>query len=307
MRTFAAFVLVLVFTTSATHAQSGWGMTTPSGQGIGRPFFYNPGDVNWERCADGSLDLTLEQALAACDNLAADNRGSHLNTGGIHWYRAMRYYDHGLAAEGDAALDAASEAFGLFIRANPRSASGYNNRASVLLRRRQFEAALADYDRAIALDSDAVSPLLGRGGVLFRMGDYTGASETYDQAGRTAARVGEQRPSLHAARCAVRAAMRADLNRGWSFCNRGVRNTDDPSYPLTARGYFQFMRGDLDAARADFERAYELNAFNASALYGRGVVAVRQGRVAEGEADMARAREIDAFELEFYANAGLAP
>lgn len=302
MRAFIAFAIALLVGAGAAYAQSGWGMTAP-GLGVGQPPI---ADANWNRCADGSLGLPLEDSLAACDRLLADRPG-HLNTGAVHWYRAMRYFDRGFAAEGDAALDAASEAFGLFIRANPRDASGYNNRASVLLRRRQFEAALADYDRAIALDSDAVSPHLGRGGVLFRMGDYAGASEAYDQAGRIAARVGEQRPSLHAARCAVRAAMQTDLDRGWTFCNRGVRNTDDPSYPLTARGYFQFMRGDLEAARADFERAYDLNAVNASALYGRGVVAVRQGRLAEGEADMARARELDAFELEFYANAGLTP
>lgn len=305
MRTLAAFLIALVFSASA-HAQSGWGMTDPYGQGFGRPSLHYPGDANWNRCTDPSVGLPLADSIAACERLLVERPG-HLNTGAIHWHRAMRYYDHGFSTEGDAALDAAAAAFGLSIRANPRDSSGYNNRAGVLLRRRQFEAALADYNRAIALNSDAVSPLIGRGGVLFRMGDYAAASEAYDQAGRVAARVGQQRPSLHAARCAVRAAMQADLDRGWTFCNRGVRNTDDPSYPLTARGYFQFMRGDLDAALADFSRAYELDAFNASALYGRGVVAVRQGRVAEGEADMARAREIDLFELEFYANAGLAP
>ncbi|MGD9814750.1 MAG: tetratricopeptide repeat protein [Hyphomonadaceae bacterium] len=302
MRSLAAFLIVLLFSASA-HAQSGWRMTTPSGR---LPASGLAADANWNRCTDASLNLTLEESLAACDRLL-ESRPGHRTTGGVHWYRAMRYYDHGLTAEGDAALDAAATAFGLAIRADPRDAYGYSNRAAVFLRRRQFDAALADYDTALSMNSRATWAHLGRGGALFRMGDYAGASEAYDHAGRLAAISGESSPSLHAARCAVRAAMRADLDRGWTFCNRGVRTTDDPSYPLTARGYFQFMRGNLDAALADFTRAYELNAFNASALYGRGVVAVRQGRVAEGEADMTRAREIDLFELEFYANAGLAP
>lgn len=306
MRTLAAFLIALAFSASA-HAQSGWGMTDPSGQGFGRPSLHYPGDANWNRCTDDSLGLPLEESLAACDRLFADWRGSHLNTGAVHWYRAMRYYDHSRHTEGDAELDAAAAAFELAIRANPRDPDGYNNRAAVLVRRGRFDEAIETYNRAIELDNRSVAPLIGRGNTHFRTGDYAAASESYDQAGRIAARIGEQWPSLHGARCAVRAAMQADLDRGWTFCNRGVRSTDDPSYPLTARGYFQFMRGDLDAALADFTRAYELDGFNASALYGRGVIAVRQGRVAEGEADMARAREIDLFELEFYANAGLAP
>jgi Flp pilus assembly protein TadD len=49
------------------------------------------------------------------------------------------------------------------------------------------------------------------------------------------------------------------------------------------------------------------NETNGYPLFARGVAAIRLGRQAEGEADIARARELEGDDLNFYANAGLAP
>ena len=298
-------VLTVAF---ASPAAAQWGMRVEgSSSGLHPRSFGGAGvSADWDRCTNSERVLEPSVSIESCDRLLAENRSRSVS-GGIYWYRAMRHHDAGQIDLYEADLRRAGEVFGLDIEANPRSYDGYNNRAAVRTRLEEYEAALADYDRAVALESNADFPHLGRGSVLFRRGDFRAASEAFDRAARIAARMNSTGPTHHSARCEVRAALREDLERARSFCDRAVRNDDTPSYPLTSRGYYFFMQGDLDRAAADFARAVEEDPYNAAALYGRGVVAVRQGRSAEGEADMTRARGMDRLDVEYYANAGLTP
>jgi tetratricopeptide (TPR) repeat protein len=301
----AVLAATIVLLVEPAQAQ-GWGMTTPSGGGLGQLPVWTMSSGDWERCTNSDRNNPLERAVESCNRLLAERPG-HLGQGAIYWQRAMRYLDAGDAQRAEDDLKLAANAFSAAIEADPRDYTGYNNRGSVLTRLGQFDNALADYDHAIAIESDASSPHLGRGGILFRRGDYAGASASFDRAARIAARTAATGPRHHTTRCEVRAAARIDPDRALEFCNRAVRNSDNPSYALTSRGYYWFMQGDLVRAAADFARAIETDPYNAPALHGRGVVAVRQDRAAEGEADMARARAMDSFEVDYYANAGLTP
>lgn len=296
----------LVVGTSLTSPAAAQSVTSlrPDVGTVGLPDSGNQDD--WRRCINEERRYTLETAIESCDRLLADRLG-HIDVGAAYWHRAMRYQDAEQFDQASENLALAAASYEAAIEANPRRPAGYSRRAAVLARLGRFDEALADYDRAAALSSNVSAPWLGRGSILFRRGDYAGASDAYDRAARIAARTDATHSGHHSARCAVRAASRSDLERGLGFCNRAVRNADAPSYALTARGFFWFRQGDLDAAAADFARAAEEDPYNASAIYGRGVVAVRQGRTEEGEADMSRGLSMDRYEVEFYANAGLRP
>lgn len=311
LRTIIAAALVGVLLDAAALAQPASRLNSPFGSIGAGPFLGGNANTgaDWLRCMNEERRYSLEVAIESCERLLAEWRGRSA-AGVIYWHMAMRYQDAEQLDRANESLNLAAESFTELIRREPREYAGYSNRASVLTRLGRYDEALADYDRATALERHEPSPWLGRGNILFRRGDYEGASAAYDRAGRTGAYMGDMggtNATFHAARCAVRAALRTDLERGRGYCNRGVRVTDTPSYPLTARGFFWFMQDDLAAASADFARAIEEDPYNASAVYGRGVVAVRQGRAAEGEADMARGLAMDRHEVEYYANAGLRP
>lgn len=305
IRTFVAAALVGALLDATALAQPAG--SSPFGTTGANPFGYDNNGGDWLRCANEERRYSLEVAVESCERILAERRGGYSIAGAVYWNIAMRYQDAEQFDRANEYLNFAVESFAEFIRREPREYVGYSNRASVLARLGRYDEALADYDRAAALESHAASPWLGRGNVLFRRGDYEGASAAYDRAARIGAYTGATNASYHAARCAVRAASHTGLERGRDFCNRGVRSTDTPSYPLTARGFYWFMQGDLAAAGADFARAVEEDPYNASAVYGRGVVAAREGRAAEGEADMTRGLTMDRYEVEYYANAGLRP
>lgn len=298
----AVTTVLAVSLAASASAQSGWGMATP---GFGAPFGYVGNDGDWARCTNADRIHPLERVVESCNRLLAERPG-HLNSGGIYWYRAMRYIDAEMFQQADDDLKLAVAEFAAHIEANPREYVGYNNRAAVLTRLGRYDEALADYDRAAALESYATSPLLGRGNLLFRRGDYAGAIDSFDRAARIAARTASTYTSHHTTRCVARAAAGVELDRARHFCDRAVRGTDQRSYALTARGFYFFRQGDLSAAAADFARAVDEDQFNAPALYGRGVVAARQ-HAGDGQADMERALAMDRFEVEYYANAGLRP
>jgi len=302
MRSLACFFAIAVAAVAAP-ASAQWRMDNS----IGLPQLGSVGTSHhWDRCTHEEHVFDPAESVASCDRLLAEN-DSRSMSGYILWFRAMRHRDAGQHAQYESDLRSAGDIFSQDVTANPRSYDGYYNRGLVAERLENYDAALADYERAAAIESMAPAPHRGRGAILFRRGDYQGASQAFDRAARISARGYSTDPGLHADRCEVRAALRTDLERGLGFCNRAVRNSDTPSSALTSRGYYFFKQGDLERAAADFARAVEEDPYNAAALYGRGVVAARQGRSAEGEADMERAREMDRIDVEYYANAGLTP
>jgi tetratricopeptide (TPR) repeat protein len=303
-----SFLLAMTIAIIPTLAQAqGWGMNTSHGP-LNRGSFSTSGiSAHWDRCTNAQRTYEPAVSIESCDRLLAQSDSSPSSLGAIYWYRAMRNLDAGQRPLYEDDLKRAGEVFSAYVADNPRRYDGYVNRAAVLVRLGELDLALADYERAAALESRASEPWQGRGGVLFRRGDYAGANAAYNQAARIAARMATTDSGHHSTRCVARAALRESLDEAEALCNRAVRNADNPSGALTARGYLHFVRGDMEAAAADFGRAAETDPYSASAIYGRGVVAVRQGRTAEGEADMARGASIDQYEVDFYANAGLRP
>src|SRR5262249_52233216 len=104
-----------------------------------------------------------------------------------------------------------------------------------------------------------------------------------------------------------RAAAAAELAIAQSACDHAVNDSGRSSSSLVTRGYLRFMRGQIEAASTDFADAVRRDASNPSALFGRGVAAIRLGHCAAGHNEIIRARELDSREVDYYANAGLRP
>ena len=233
-----AALAMLAFAAPAA-AQSAWGTLR---DGFWGPTFSGSRGVSsdWDRCTNSNRVYDVQISIDSCTNLIAANDARSW-FGPLYWYRGLRYLAAGNREQYRNDLAQAEEYFSIEIRANPREYWGYNNRAGVQTRLGHFDNALVDYERAATLSRDAIAPHMGMAGVYFRQREFRAALEALDSAGRTAARTGQSWPSLHAARCDVRAALQIELDRALRFCNRAVRNADTPSYALTSRGYFHFM------------------------------------------------------------------
>jgi tetratricopeptide (TPR) repeat protein len=286
-------------------AQAGWGMST--GSSSMPPMGSYGSDGEWIRCTNENHEHPLERSIEDCTSIINYRGVSRSYLAGALWYRSRLYEDQGQRDLADADISRAIEIYSVMIEADRRDPSGYNNRASANARLENYDAAMADYERAIELEDDYSSPHLGRGQILFRRGDFAGAMAAFDAASRIAAREYGTSANIYGGKCAARAAARTELDAARRFCDRAVRNSDRSAWALTTRGYLHFMQGDAEAATADFTNAVERDAYYAPALYARGVMAVRQGRQSEGEADMARALEMNRRQVEYFANAGLRP
>jgi predicted O-linked N-acetylglucosamine transferase (SPINDLY family) len=79
-------------------------------------------------------------------------------------------------------LEEAVERFGKLIERRPEFAEAYYKRGNALNRLGRWPSALADYDRAVALESCHANAYCNRGTVLERLGRWSEALDSYDRA-----------------------------------------------------------------------------------------------------------------------------
>ncbi|MEV6379801.1 tetratricopeptide repeat protein [Streptomyces sp. NPDC051773] len=140
---------------------------------------------------------------------------------------------------------------GLDVR---REARARTLRGRALHREGAHERAVAEYDRALALDPDSATAWQGRAVARAHTGDYAGAV--------------------------------ADLDRADALAPDDVTT-------LVLRGDYHRLLGDLDAAVADLDRAVALDPVRRSTWASRGAARHAQGRLDEALADLDRALELD--------------
>lgn len=85
----------------------------------------------------------------------------------------------------------AMEQLNLFVAAHPDVVEGWTARAEMEVRREMFEAARADYDKAIALSPHDASLRIARAKVLLQVGAKASARKDLDEAVRLGARKSE--------------------------------------------------------------------------------------------------------------------
>jgi tetratricopeptide (TPR) repeat protein len=132
-------------------------------------------------------------------------------------------------------------------------ASIYQNRAGAFLQYGQFDLALADVDRAVALNRDA-NALYGRAIIFERKGDFNSAI--------------------------------TDLNET-------LRLQPDHPYANYERGFVRLKQKDYDRAIEDLNQAVRLKPDNAKAYRDRGQAYRAKGEPAKADADQQKASELD--------------
>ena len=143
----------------------------------------------------------------------------------------------------------------------------YTDRGGAYEHKGQYDRAIADFDRAIALRPD---------GVAFND------------------------------RCFARAIANRDLGAALADCNRALELLANDTSVLDSRGFVYFRLGQFDKAIADYDAALRGDPESASSLYVRGLAKRHKGDTAGGDADIAAAKVIDPKVANTYAGYGVA-
>jgi tetratricopeptide (TPR) repeat protein len=208
------------------------------------------------------------------------------------------------------------------IAADPTDATAYNDRGYAYFREGSYDDAIADYSKAIQIDSKA-GWFDYRGDAYFHKGDFDNAIIDYTKAisGVTQHRFGKSHADLLLAR-----GNTYFLKKDYDHAIADYTAAHDAEPPhsfgvnvqsLFARGVAYFAKNDYNHAISDFDavlaigstanNALSSNAaiIHARALYGRGMSKIKLGDSLGGSSDTAAAKAVSGDVAESMAGLGV--
>lgn len=162
------------------------------------------------------------------------------------------------------------------------------------------QAALADAGKAAALAPESAQAQLLLGAAHEGLKDYPRAAEDF---GRAIA-LAPQDARGHDARCWVR-AMAGDLAGAKADCDRALELDAGSSNSYNSRGYVNFRAGRFAESVHDYDAALAAQPAVASSWYVRGLAKRALGDAAGAEADIAKGLALDPKVAERYAGYGV--
>ncbi len=202
------------------------------------------------------------------------------------------YLNRAKAYDFEGAADKAIADYNVVIDMKPESADAYGSLGMIYWVKNQYDLAIVNFDKAIALKGsrmDMYFPYRGRS--HFALGQFALAIADFDSAIK-------------------RDAKDADAFVGRSFASTGNGDYDraiadaDQAIKLSplsgateafdSRGDAHFQQGDFAGAINDYDEALKLWPENPQALYGRGAAKSRKGDATGAQADMNAARKLNA-------------
>lgn len=132
--------------------------------------------------------------------------------------------------------------------------TAYVNRGSAYLARREFDRAIADYDRALRLDKNLATAYGGRARAYRGKGDLEKALSDFDEA----VKLDPKSAQLRFDRGAVYEA-KGDVDRAIVDYNEAFERAPGSASAYNNRGVLLSAKGDYDKALADFSKAIELD------------------------------------------------
>jgi tetratricopeptide (TPR) repeat protein len=173
------------------------------------------------------------------------------------------------------------------VRKRPDNPRAHNSVGQVLLDQGDIAGAIEAFDRSIALETDARA-ITGRGNALKQLGNLEAALADYDRAIAN----DPQFHSAWFNRGVLLAEM-GQIDQALADYTQAIELRPESPKPYHNRAALFSQMGRLDDALADYARAIELEPGNADAWYSRGTLWARMNRPAEAIADLTRAIELD--------------
>ncbi len=173
-------------------------------------------------------------------------------------------------------LEAALASYDKAIALNPGFAEPYTNRGNVLHKLGQHESAVASHDKAIAIKPDFALAFYNRGVSLYELGLLDAAIESFDRAIAL-------RPDYVAA-YSNRGASLIRLKRfddAVVSLNRAIEIKPDWAPEYVNRGTAHNELGEYEVALANFDKAIALGFHGAEAFYHRSIALHQLGRLEE--------------------------
>lgn len=204
--------------------------------------------------------------------------------------RAAALIERGRIRADQAQFGRAMADFGRALRINSRNAQAYAARAVLHQMRGAYDVAVRDYDLALAIEPTLETALAGREEALAnRFADFR------EQLNALTAQLQDAPTdaSLLNNRCWLRVINDDDLDAALTDCNAALLASPQSAAALDSRGLVHLKRGDFAAAVADYDAALAIDARRGHYLYGRGVARIRMGLTAEGQADLVEAERLE--------------
>jgi tetratricopeptide (TPR) repeat protein len=209
---------------------------------------------------------------------------------------AGRGYARAIKLNLDGAISDLTEA----IRLDPNDAETYWERATALSLRKEKQKAIEDLDQALRLKPDWPRALAMRGDVRADLHDFPAAIADFERA----IAVGGDNPILLyqalGGRCAARTWTGANLDEALADCNRAIQLQPSIAIGYNARAYLRIRLRQYGEALSDCQQSIALSPTLADGYYLRGIVERHLGRAREAAADIARAIGIRAGVVDDY-------
>jgi tetratricopeptide (TPR) repeat protein len=154
----------------------------------------------------------------------------------------------------------------------------------------KYQGALADYDRAIALNPNYASAYVGRGILKFeKLNDYQGALADYNRA----IALNPNYASAYVGRGLLKFEILNDYQRALADYNRAIALNPSLAEAYGNRGILKYQHlNDLSGALQDLSYAIKLNPQLEGGYYNRGDILYTSGRKAEALQDFRKVRNI---------------
>ena len=186
------------------------------------------------------------------------------------------------------------------LNLNPSSLA-YSNRGSAYTSVHKYDDAIADYDRAIALNPNDAAAYDSRGVAKTHKGDYDGAIADSSRA----IALDPNDAAAYYNRGIVK-AHKGDYDGTIADCSRAIALDPNNAAPYDNRGFAKLNKGDYDGAIDDCSCAIAIDPNYAAAYNNRGTAKARKGDYDSAIDDYDRAIAIDPNNAPLHDNRGVA-
>jgi tetratricopeptide (TPR) repeat protein len=212
---------------------------------------------------------------------------------------AIEYNARGLTRYNKGDFDGAIADFNKSIALDPGFWATYMVRGLARDSKGDYDGAIADYDKAIDLNPTFAKPYNDRGHARYQKGDYDGAIADYNKAIELDSGYGAAYANRGRARLSI-----ADYNGALADYDKAVE-LDPGADTYTGRGLARNASRDFDGAIADFVQAIAFNAKNPETYLGRGAARFQQDDPDGAMADYDKALALNPNYAEAYNSRGI--